>query len=102
LSYWTSQVPSQGRSGVLEAFIAPGEFSADMQALYDTGQSDTQRTDTFVGDFYKSCLNRDPTSSELQTQEINTASASGESAVVSAVISMGASLKSRFTVNMHI
>ena len=65
LNWWVSQIPYIGRSGVRDAFAAPGgEFSARVYNLWGTSASDGERTDAFVQYIYNAVLHRWASSSE--------------------------------------
>lgn len=92
--YWTGQVPYQGRTNIVEAFVQSSEFAIYSRVLYGIDLFDTKRTDLFLTGFYSAALNRGPSSTEQTTQRVafDTASATGRTAVIVAVQTFGDSL----------
>ena len=84
--YWTGQVPYQGRTNIVEAFVQSSEFSIYSRVLYGVDLFDTKRTDLFLAAFYSAALNRGPSTAEQQAQRnaIDSASATGRTTVIAA------------------
>jgi RHS repeat-associated protein len=90
-NWWTAQVPSSGRANICNAFEASSEFQALVASLYGTATSDSQRTGSFVNNFFLGANGSNASPSDFQTysNSLNTAAALGLSNVQSAAQQMG-------------
>lgn len=93
LAWWVSQLASKGRSGVCDDFQNSIEFDVLVTTLYGNAQSDNQRTEQFVNNFYLGAYGRFATQPELQQQrDALNAAAQGQSQTQAQAETMGRAL----------
>ena len=106
LGWWASQAAGgwSNRLNVLNAFEASGEFQTLVSTLYGTANSDNQRTEHFVNNFYLAALGRDATTTELQQQRerLNNAAAVSYATVQGEAETMGRELLASQLTNFSI
>jgi RHS repeat-associated protein len=101
LASWVTNTINNGRGATLNAFEQSGEFAAIVSTLYGTASGNNQRVENFVKWFYYGAYQREPTSTELQTQtqRLNDAGALGLTEVTNEARAMGGEIFEATTYN---